>query len=388
MVCLCHSVSFSVTKMPKARRPKRTTAVPAKLSDTTASRTNTQNRRRQATTPTVQQEQLPSNSNTNIPSADEIAMALLNRINNSGSSSSVALSSESNLANALSAANNSPVPSNTASESTATFVTATLIPPLTTDPELLNLNRNAASVPSVINSSNGGTLPVTFSSVSLVKKSLPLAYHVNEKFRNSIYSDIYVDFAALLPQSLPAENSFEITAGVKLTTNAQNVKSLTNIFQWQNAFDIFMTIYVGKFPNCTLDLIKYANNLRKLSSDYGFQAAKVYDEEFRKLRYVHRLDWATMHDELWRVAIGQQYNNNGYKNNGRSGLKQKQPFVGRSQQKSDPYPKGFCWRYCQFGKCTIRDCKHKHVCAKCGGKGHATDTCLHKPNATKTTISN
>ncbi|VDH95772.1 Hypothetical predicted protein, partial [Mytilus galloprovincialis] len=35
------------------------------------------------------------------------------------------------------------------------------------------------------------------------------------------------------------------------------------------------------------DLIKYGNNMRKLGYESGFQAVKLYDEEFRKLRVVH-----------------------------------------------------------------------------------------------------
>jgi hypothetical protein len=49
-----------------------------------------------------------------------------------------------------------------------------------------------------------------------------------------------------------------------------------------------MSIYISKYPNLALDLIKYGNNIKKLSVDHGFHAAKYHDEEFRKLRYVHR----------------------------------------------------------------------------------------------------
>jgi hypothetical protein len=48
-----------------------------------------------------------------------------------------------------------------------------------------------------------------------------------------------------------------------------------------------------------LDLIKYGNNTRKHSVDHGFQAAKFYDEEFRKLRYVLKLEW-----KLFMVTCG------------------------------------------------------------------------------------
>jgi hypothetical protein len=133
-----------------------------------------------------------------------------------------------------------------------------------------------------------------------------LAYHITDKLRNSIFSEIYVDFAALLPNCNKSEEIYTIGQGIKLTiTGSTYIRSLTSIMQWCNAFDIFMSIYISKYPNLALDLIKYGNNIRQLSVDHGFQAAKYYDEEFRKLRYVHRLEWTTVHDELWRLAMAQ-----------------------------------------------------------------------------------
>lgn len=40
-----------------------------------------------------------------------------------------------------------------------------------------------------------------------------------------------------------------------------------------------------------------------LAQEYGFPAAKFYDEEFRKVRVLFNLDWSSIHDELWRKAI-------------------------------------------------------------------------------------
>lgn len=93
----------------------------------------------------------------------------------------------------------------------------------------------------------------------------------------------------------------------------------------------------------TMSLIKDGNNIRKLSVDHGFQAAKLYDEEFRKLIYVHRLEWTTVHDELWWLAMGQSRNSN---NNSYAQAfllkKNKTPFLGRTQQQPSGYTKGYC----------------------------------------------
>ena len=133
-------------------------------------------------------------------------------------------------------------------------------------------------------------VPITFSSISLINNFLPLAYHITDKLGNSFFSEIYVDFAALLLNCNKSEEIYNIGQAIKLTTTGNTIiRSLTSIMRWCNAFDIFMSIYISKYPNLALDLIEYGNNIRKLSVHHGFQAAKFYNEEFRKLRYVHRL---------------------------------------------------------------------------------------------------
>ena len=65
-----------------------------------------------------------------------------------------------------------------------------------------------------------------------------------------------------------------------------------------------MSIYLYKFSDRALQLIKYANMIRGMSAKLGFEAARYYDEEFRKLRAAHGLEWSLIHDELYRSASG------------------------------------------------------------------------------------
>ncbi|CAG2213337.1 unnamed protein product [Mytilus edulis] len=83
-----------------------------------------------------------------------------------------------------------------------------------------------------------------------------------------------------------------------------------------------------------LDLIKYGNNMRKLGYESGIQAVKLYDEEFRKLRVVHRLDWVILHDELYRLATAIKHSGNYQQHSQSSGSKNsRSPFLGKTQQK-------------------------------------------------------
>jgi hypothetical protein len=321
-------------------------------------------------------------STTSIPSADDIAKAVLVQINQDLSGQYSSLRSALNNSPSMSVAQNNAVPLQN-----YVAATCTLIPPVTTDQHLLHFNGYNASSGTDEGTCNA-VVPITFRSISLINNSLPLAYHITDKLRNSIFSEIYVDFTALLPNCNKSEEIYTIGQGIKLTTTGNTyIRSLTSIMQWCNAFDIFMSIYISKYTNLALNLIKYRNNIRKISVDHGFQAAKFYDEEFRKLRYVHRLEWTTVHDELWRLAMGQSRhsNNNSY---AQAFLlkKNKSPFLGRTQQQPSVYPKGYCWKFCNTGQCTNQNCKHKHQCVHCDKK-HATDTCKI-PQTNKASNSN
>lgn len=219
--------------------------------------------------------------------------------------------------------------------------------------------------------------PGTQPSINLITSTLPLGYNVSDKVKSGIWANQYVDFDKLQPNYHDESESVQVVSGsneIKIQTQ-QKTKQLYSIHQWTNSFDVFMTIYLQKHKswNTALALIKYGNNIRNMSQNFTFQAAKVYDEEFRKLRVSApgSLQWAVVHDELWRCAIVRSQltpNSSFTKQN------KKQPFPRGFQQKKR-YPKGFCWKFCETGRCpNFASCKLKHQCVACGQK-HATDTC-------------
>ena len=42
--------------------------------------------------------------------------------------------------------------------------------------------------------------------------------------------------------------------------------------------------------------------MHTMSRQFGFQAVKSYDEQFRKVRKLMNLDWGLINDELWWMA--------------------------------------------------------------------------------------
>jgi len=198
----------------------------------------------------------------------------------------------------------------------------TFQPPLTSITELLQVHNGNAIT---------GTPDCYVSSVPLLKNSIPLGFNVNEKHRSLICGDMYVDFSSLLPSHKDEEDKIgEVLFENNNVTisNRKNKKDMFSIWQWANAYDIFMSIYFTNHPNSVLDLIKYGNNIRNMAKQFGFQAAKSYDESFRKVRKFMNFEWGTINDELWRSAAYSNFNQSaiGSKNFHRNNKPQSMPF--------------------------------------------------------------
>ena len=83
---------------------------------------------------------------------------------------------------------------------------------------------------------------------------------------------MYVDFAALLPSHKDDEDKIgEVLYENNNVTisNRKNKKDMFSIWQWANAYDIFMSIYLTNQSNSVLDLIKYGNNIRNMAKQFG-----------------------------------------------------------------------------------------------------------------------
>ncbi|VDI64974.1 Hypothetical predicted protein [Mytilus galloprovincialis] len=70
-----------------------------------------------------------------------------------------------------------------------------------------------------------------------------------------------------------------------------------------------------KSLNSALALIKYGYTIRGLCKSLGFQAAKTYDEKYRRVRKILNLRWDTINDELWRSELNFPRNHNSVREN-------------------------------------------------------------------------
>lgn len=333
-------------------------------------------------------EHLALSQNTHI-SANDIAASLLSQLKNSGLTlAPLPLPVDSAIQNQTPPMSSQPtspaIALNTAQRDNSTSQTLTHVtfqPPLTSDTELLQVHNGNAST---------GTPDCYISSVPLLKNSIPLGFNVNEKHRSLICGDMYVDFSSLLPSYKDDEDKVgEVLFENNNVTisNRKNKKDMFSIWQWANAYDIFMSIYLSNHSNSVLDLIKYGNNIRNMAKQFGFQAARAYDESFRKVRKYMNFEWGTINDELWRTAAYSNFSQGaiGSKNSLRINKPQSMPFHRRAQQQ---FPMGFCWAFCRSGVCNEQaTCKLKHQCIHCNKK-HCSTTCREGERGDNTKRSN
>ena len=141
------------------------------------------------------------------------------------------------------------------------------------------------------------------------------------KLKKDIWLDSNVDLVTLSPNFNEDENDDVLfkPKSVNISTNAKT-KQFLSIHQWTAAFDIIMSMYYAKYPNSILGLIKYAYNIKAMSTQFGFHMTRSYDETFRTVDKVMGFHWAVVNNELWRTALYEHVNtsqassnNNNYK---------------------------------------------------------------------------
>ncbi|CAG2235118.1 unnamed protein product [Mytilus edulis] len=306
-----------------------------------------------------------------VPTANDIADALFRKFESSGvqlvkDNTAVPIN---DLTGMLSSS--STQPENSSNNDSQGQMLAVFQPPLSSDP-----NINTSSDGELLNSNSYAENPYA---CDMLRHSIPLDYHVSSKVKSDVWCDNYVNFALLLPSNIDDTcNESTLFENLNITiSNRKSNKELLSIHQWTNAFDIFMSIYLEKNLRSARALIKYGFNVRSLCKSLGFQAAKVYDEKFRKIRKILGLQWDQINDELWRSAAlyerQSDFSGQNKKSYAKTSNSAPNSFQRRAQHQYQ-FPNGYCWAFCKSGECTAKFCKLKHQCVHCSKK-HCTLTC-------------
>ncbi|XP_065941282.1 uncharacterized protein [Magallana gigas] len=177
---------------------------------------------------------------------------------------------------------------------------------------------------------------------------VPLGASVSSKLKLKIWNNEFVDLKNLLPTSGDEPLSIVVQAGKIELQQAASHKTPITIHQWTDAFLVFSTIYLQKFPHEACNLLKYMFTIREIHKLHGDQPWRMYDESFRKIRETSLLPWERVVTELrLKVASPTQF----------------QAYNGKQQ----PFRAKQCYNYNNGQKCNSLPCRFAHTCQACSG---------------------
>ena len=189
--------------------------------------------------------------------------------------------------------------------------------------------------------------------------------HVPMPLRQKIWKNEYLNLSLMLKGSIElSEYCFggpiytdRITG--QLITKPQKVNDkISNIDQYTDAFLIYMSIYLQKYPTHAPQMLKYLKTLR--SAARTGNGWLTYDEQFRLRRAVNpSMSWGEINTTLWLTTVGTQ-NDVGGRTSGK---------LNNVNKISLP-----CFAF-NDGACQWRNCKYLHVCSICSESNHTKYTC-------------
>lgn len=134
---------------------------------------------------------------------------------------------------------------------------------------------------------------------------IPLGAHISQRIKEKIWNNECMNLADLL-HKLDFEDPWSVTLGPSLITmSKQSSKSRgpLTFYEWNEAFHIYMAIYIEIFPSEAPIMLKYMSTVKDAYEMRGTQAFRTYDQSFRLLRASNNLPWQKPIDELFTKSV-------------------------------------------------------------------------------------
>jgi len=204
---------------------------------------------------------------------------------------------------------------------------------------------------------------------------------ITKKLKKKIWSHKFVEFAELLPQNLTKSDSAFVIKQVpgkrELCLASPKTVKYVDIQQWNEAFGVYMSLYLDTAPNrksmLTLarQMLTYQKDINKFHKNG--QNWVQYDRQFRISRATSTNPTVfgdIRHDLLLDVTTYQQSkgvrqdSKGGFRSNKLGGFSQR---AGKGKQQNAA--QRMCFLYNSSEKhCERNNCSYMHGCTKCGGK--------------------
>ena len=131
-----------------------------------------------------------------------------------------------------------------------------------------------------------------------------LAVHVPSQLKQKIWEHKYINIALLLKGNAELAEIFSggvlhVSDGKVEARPKQTKEKVNSIEQWTEAFLIFMSIYLSRYPGKTQELLKYISVIRDAAVKFPNYAWRHYDEQFRVRQAEKVANWGKINSDLW-----------------------------------------------------------------------------------------
>ena len=190
-----------------------------------------------------------------------------------------------------------------------------------------------------------------------------LSAHVPHQLKVKIWSHKYFNIALLLKGTAELNEMFSggllyISPEGKVEAKPRQSKEIIpNIERWSDAFLIFISIYVVRYPGKVQEILKYMSVIRDAASKFSPTCWPTYDEQFRMRQENHVTRWDHINSDLWLSIMP----TTAYK-------------TPSNQNFGHSYNSSTC-RYFNKGACNFYQCIYRHACDLCGSTDHGMVNC-------------
>ena len=182
--------------------------------------------------------------------------------------------------------------------------------------------------------------------------------HVSATLKSKIINGQYVDLGQLLDnqQSENAGRRLELSQNGEIVLKASTPgRVISTIESWTDAFLIYASIFLSVHPHRSVELLKYASNIRLASGRHQGPGWRQYDQQFR-LRVAADpagVSFGHIDQELWLLYVGASASTGTFS----------QPTYAAKK----------CYDF-NYRSCSRMQCTYKHACMICNA-AHPSRSC-------------
>ena len=195
--------------------------------------------------------------------------------------------------------------------------------------------------------------------------------HVDPILMAKIARSEYVDLQKVLPKEKILHDDRRVQVINReggtffVPTTEREAPAISSLKRWEQAFEIFASIYVKCHPDQAAELFEYISVIRNAAATFIWDNVYTYDCKFRRIieKYPYRR-CNVICQQGWSLYLKEKFEPRVASNQGNGKKKFK---------KGDPNQP--CWRF-NKGKCSYGSgCRFEHKCANCGKTDHGTNLC-------------